>query len=208
MKKIYLVRHGESEGNVARIVGGKDFALTAIGLEQAEVVAKRVAHLGITQVVSSDFVRAQETVQIIANTLKLEPETVTAFGEKLAPSSFYGLPDDAPQELAYVREGNERMCDPSYRFEDGENFFDVHARVNQARAYLEDSEHECMLVVSHGFFLSYFIAALLLDEPEPSRAVLDLSLKLKLSNGGVTSFQLKDGVWKLHILNDHAYFAE
>jgi len=208
MKRVYLVRHGESTGNVRRIVGGKDFELTEIGRKQADKVAKRVVGLEINYIISSDFVRAQETAQIIATKLNLEPETIVAFGEKLAPTSFYGLPDDDPKELAYIEEGNVKMCDSSYRFEDGENFFDVHKRVNEARTYLEENENDHILVVSHGFFLSYFIAALLLDETEPSRKVLDVSLKLGLSNGGVTSFWFKNDKWKLDVFNDHAHFAE
>lgn len=208
MKRFYLVRHGESEGNVTHIVGGKELKLTEAGHQQAAQLAERVSHLEVQKLISSDFVRAQETIKPISEVMRSEVEVMPVFGEKMAPSSFYGLPDDDPQVLAYIKVGNEKMTDPTHRFEDGENFFDIHARVNEARTFLENCDLESVLVVSHSFFSSYFSASLLLDAREPAREVLELTLRLKLSNTGITYFQFEDGKWKLMIWNDHAHFAE
>ena len=54
MLQVYLVRHGETEWNVARrIQGQSDSPLTAMGVRQAQQVAERVQSAGITPIISS-----------------------------------------------------------------------------------------------------------------------------------------------------------
>ncbi len=56
MLQVYLVRHGETEWNVARrIQGQSDSPLTAMGVRQAQQVAERVKSAGITHIISSDL---------------------------------------------------------------------------------------------------------------------------------------------------------
>ena len=60
---IYLIRHGETVGNAARIVQRPDSPLSPRGLEQAERLARRLASAGIGRIVSSDRVRALATAE-------------------------------------------------------------------------------------------------------------------------------------------------
>ena len=62
----YIVRHGQSEGNVAGDIFGGDPALTKIGLEQAQSLSKLLGEISIDQIFSSDLVRAKQTAKIIA----------------------------------------------------------------------------------------------------------------------------------------------
>ncbi|MGK2959848.1 MAG: 2,3-diphosphoglycerate-dependent phosphoglycerate mutase GpmB [Candidatus Malihini olakiniferum] len=67
MLQVYLVRHGETEWNVARrIQGQSDSKLTAQGEQQAYQVANRVKTLGITHIFTSDLGRTRRTTEIIA----------------------------------------------------------------------------------------------------------------------------------------------
>ncbi|NDL61356.1 2,3-diphosphoglycerate-dependent phosphoglycerate mutase GpmB [Acerihabitans arboris] len=67
MLQVYLVRHGETEWNaLRRIQGQSDSALTAKGQRQAQQVAERVKHMGITHIISSDLGRTRHTADIIA----------------------------------------------------------------------------------------------------------------------------------------------
>ncbi|MGL9735859.1 MAG: 2,3-diphosphoglycerate-dependent phosphoglycerate mutase GpmB [Symbiopectobacterium sp.] len=67
MLQVYLVRHGETEWNVARrIQGQSDSPLTAQGEQQAYQVANRVKTLGITHIFTSDLGRTRRTTEIIA----------------------------------------------------------------------------------------------------------------------------------------------
>ncbi len=58
---IFLIRHGETEGNAARIVQRPESPLSERGAVQAERLARRLAREGIAQIVSSDLARAVTT---------------------------------------------------------------------------------------------------------------------------------------------------
>jgi broad specificity phosphatase PhoE len=63
----YFVRHGESEGNAARVFTGQtDSPLTARGREQAEAVALELANVKFDRIVSSDLSRTRDTAEVIA----------------------------------------------------------------------------------------------------------------------------------------------
>lgn len=67
MKKLYFIRHGESEMNVAgHFAGVTDTPLTAHGREQARRAGKKARDLHLDYIISSPLSRAHETAQIIA----------------------------------------------------------------------------------------------------------------------------------------------
>lgn len=64
---LILVRHGESEGNLRRVMQGQlDLPLTDAGREQARLVAARIASMPVVAIYSSPLSRAFETAQTIA----------------------------------------------------------------------------------------------------------------------------------------------
>jgi 2,3-bisphosphoglycerate-dependent phosphoglycerate mutase len=62
---IFLVRHGETDANAARIIQKPDAPLSQRGRDQAARLARRLASLGVAAIVSSDFPRAQVTAEHI-----------------------------------------------------------------------------------------------------------------------------------------------
>jgi len=60
---IFLVRHGETADNAARIVQLPAAPLSARGLAQAERLARRLAREGVAQILSSDLARARTTAE-------------------------------------------------------------------------------------------------------------------------------------------------
>ena len=64
---LYLIRHGESEGNASGVIQGRlDFGLTGLGRDQAQATADRLAGMGVHHIVTSPLRRAFETASIIA----------------------------------------------------------------------------------------------------------------------------------------------
>lgn len=64
---IYLVRHGETEWNVKKLLQGhSDSPLTETGLQQAENLAKKLDGITFSAMYSSDLLRAKRTAEIIA----------------------------------------------------------------------------------------------------------------------------------------------
>lgn len=72
-KFLWLIRHGESLGNLEqRIQGSDDSPLTDLGREQARLVAARLAQEAqLSEVISSSLSRAAETAEAISQTMNL-----------------------------------------------------------------------------------------------------------------------------------------
>jgi phosphoserine phosphatase len=78
----YFVRHGESEGNAARVFTGQtDSPLTARGREQAAAVADELATVKFDRIVSSDLSRTRDTAEVIARRHGIPVEVVRELRE-------------------------------------------------------------------------------------------------------------------------------
>ncbi|MEW6257742.1 MAG: histidine phosphatase family protein [Pseudomonadota bacterium] len=77
MKRLYLVRHGETDWNIAgRLQGSRDIALNALGRSQAAEVGRVLSQMAGRDIerlhfVSSPLSRAVETMRILRTTLDL-----------------------------------------------------------------------------------------------------------------------------------------
>jgi len=97
---LYLVRHGQSEGNVKRYFHGQtDYPLTALGREQAREVAEKLKDAKFTRCCTSDLQRAHQTALACLEYHKdVHPEIVTDLREH-----FVGDMEDLPWEEAERR---------------------------------------------------------------------------------------------------------
>ena len=97
---LYLVRHGQSEGNVKRYFHGQtDYPLTDHGREQAKEVAEKLKDVAFTRCCTSDLQRAYQTaLACLAHHRDVEPEIVTDLREH-----FVGDMEDLPWEEAERR---------------------------------------------------------------------------------------------------------
>ena len=80
--KIYLIRHGESVGNLHRIcLGHTDLDLTDLGLKQAKKTADALLGVDFTAIYSSDLIRAVHTAEPHAIKRGLNVNTSDSFRE-------------------------------------------------------------------------------------------------------------------------------
>src|SRR5437764_7482956 len=63
---ILVVRHGETDGNAARILQRPDVPLNARGMRQAELLARRLSGHGFVHILCSDLLRARMTAAPLA----------------------------------------------------------------------------------------------------------------------------------------------
>lgn len=73
--RLYLLRHGESEANVAGIINDDPYrpvALTPRGCEQAEAAAEGLRAVAISHAYASQFLRARQTADILLAALGLD----------------------------------------------------------------------------------------------------------------------------------------
>ncbi len=81
----YVIRHGETEGNVKQILQGhSNYPLTERGIAQAREAAVKLQNIHFDKVISSDLFRAKHTARL----LTLEKKIVLETTKKLRERSF------------------------------------------------------------------------------------------------------------------------
>lgn len=158
MKRLYLLRHGQTEFNVKKLVQGRcDSPLTDLGRKQAGMAAAWLkAHDVVPdKVVSSPLGRAMDTAQLVATEL-LGPDAAVEPCEGIIERS-YGTFEEGPHDALPTD-----VWDPG---EDlvpfgGEGSRALQERMVGALTNLMGSEGiETLLAVSHGSASRQFIRA-------------------------------------------------
>lgn len=211
MKRIYLVRHGESTSNVTGARQAFDDPLTDLGHKQAQFIAERVCKLPVEAFIASPFVRAKDTARYIAKRLDKEPEYSDLFVECNGPSQFRGCTDEDPATVAAYEEIRKNYGVPGWRFADEDTFEDQTTRAKAALAYLTSRLEEHVLVVTHGFFLRLLVAHVIFDlEPTP-RDIEKIHHSVSMMDNTSVTVLLHDeskvNPWRVGVYNDHAHLG-
>lgn len=207
--KVYMIRHGESEGNVLQSVQSNDENLTNTGHDQAKTVANRLKNIHLEKVIASSAVRTKQTAEYIANTKNLKVEAYDILVERKHPTSLIGRPRSSIEFQHYDGLKNKHLHDSNWRYEDSENFFDIIERAKCAKKLIEDEYPKNILVVTHGIFLRYFLGYVIFGNNFVSRLALYF-MKFRTTNTGVTVFELEKNEessikWTLMTWNDHSH---
>jgi probable phosphoglycerate mutase len=140
---ILLVRHGETDGNAARILQRPDVPLNDRGLRQAEQLAPRLSALGFARILCSDLLRARMTAAPLAARSGIAIEVSPLLQERnfgdLRGMAYAALPEDP--------------FGPDVRPPNGEDWPTFHARVADAFAFIlsrRRSMNGTLVVVTHG----------------------------------------------------------
>jgi len=140
---IFLIRHGETEGNAFRIVQRPDSPLSARGVVQAERLARRLARESIAQIVSSDLARAMTTARHLRDVTGVP----LAFDPLLQERNFGDIRGTPYAELGFD------IFAPDYGPPNGETWAAFHARVDRAWARVQElaaASGGHLAVVTHG----------------------------------------------------------
>lgn len=156
---IYIVRHGETEWNVRRIIQGhSDSPLTKKGIAQAKALARRFKTLHFDAIFSSDLVRAKRTAEIIALEKRLAIETTRVLREQ-----FFGKYEGAKRDDYYslFEKWNEMTDRKRHRFKISEDVESNEEAVIRFITFLREIavaySGKTVLVVSHGAIMRYFL---------------------------------------------------
>jgi len=209
IKRVYFIRHGQSEANEKNVLGGKSVQLSDQGHHQAVAVAERCQSIDIDTLYVSDFIRAEQTATAISEAIKIPLIKNPIFGEFLEASEFEGLAEDDDRVLAYRKERDFHVAaNPDWRHGDGETVSEFMERLHQARHVLESAVGENIAVVSHAFFIQSFVATILLNTNHPSQEWLSIIKTFTHSNTGISMLRYENKRWRVVVFNDHAHFAE
>jgi probable phosphoglycerate mutase len=143
VSRLFLIRHGETVGNAARIIQRPDNPLSPRGVVQAERLARRLAAEGVARILSSDLARAAATAEHLrkATGAPLDVEPL------LQERNFGDLRGTSYAELALD------PFAPDYAPPNGETWPVFHARVDRAWARVQElaaATAGSLAVVTHG----------------------------------------------------------
>lgn len=204
--KLYLLRHGESEGNRDNKFRGRaDFPLTETGKAQAECAGKYLKGTDFDIILSSPLKRAQETAKIAANHLNMDVVIDERFNNiKLGPWE--------GREKEFIKREFPKEWDlwtktPEYMHIDGmESLDELQMRTYKAVCDISSKYSGNVLIVTHRAVLKPMIAKLInIEKPYFWRIYLDTA--------SITVLELleEERGWMLKNLNINHYlndFAE
>lgn len=188
-----MVRHGETEENVAEIIQGQIHGrLTKRGLEQVRKLALRLKDEEIDVIFSSDLLRAKITALEIAKYHKQTPLYYSADFRERSYGVFEGKPVRYYLKVREAKGGSRESFVP----EGGESFVQVMERANKVlNKIFKDYKGRCVLVVAHGGFNKALLGVLL--KLPPSEAI-----NLEQANACINIIQVADNAQhKVHVIN-------
>jgi broad specificity phosphatase PhoE len=206
-RRLWVVRHGESAGNVASeraeeagaqlidlATRDADTPLSALGHRQSEALARWFADMPAAQrptvIYVSPFVRARQTAEHIARVLGL-PRSAMALDERLREREFGVLDMHTRHGIAArfpeLHEQRRRVGKFYFRPPGGESWCDVILRLRSVVEVLRrDHARDRVLVVAHQVLVN--CARYLLENLDEA-TLLALVRRAEIANCGVTEYQ-------------------
>lgn len=213
LKTVYLVRHGQSEHNVAPVFQSQDARLSDVGREQARLIAERVSDLDIDTLIASPLPRTMETAQIIGKAMGKELITSELLVERITPSFIEGKPYEDAESNKLWREWEANFYTPGARIADGENYEDLISRVDAALDLFNHDSSKSILVVSHGGFIRAMTARVALGQLLSPELMKKINNSVGTENTGITVLKYRAGFedeakWRLLSYNDHSHLVD
>jgi probable phosphoglycerate mutase len=197
--RIILVRHGETDWNATgRIQGHSDTPLNAVGLLQAQRVARRLAGEPVRALYSSDLARAFETATVIGQSLGL-PVVISPRLRERRYGTWEGLTAAEiqaryPEQFAQWRARSADFAPPY-----GETNRQL---LSRALSELQTIGHrhvgEVVVVVTHGGFC-YVLVNHLLGSIDGDRR------EFSFGNASIHILEVGDDRWSVISMNDIAH---
>jgi broad specificity phosphatase PhoE len=187
---VYFIRHGQTNGNLARRHQHPNTPLNSLGQKQVEAIVGRISALQPTHIITSTQLRAVETARILTSACDVIPQTNTEFKELEHPMGIVGTRYIGWTTIAYAWRwffGKEIAGGETYR-----QFLE---RIKRAKAVIEALPQDSkVIVVSHSVFTNIFIEHLCLDEKmsvwQATRSFLRI---LTLRNAGIIHLHYQPG---------------
>lgn len=209
MKNIYFVRHGESEGNQARLYQSSETSLSEKGHLQAKLIADRFSNIEIEIIISSDYLRARQTAQYISEVKAKDIIESQLFRERKRPSIQENQSKAIPELMAIDKEIKDNWGGVEWKYSDEENFTDLRQRAKECFEFLENMTEDNIVVVTHKNFLHCLLWYCLFGFEVTPREAIIVENNFILSNTGIVWMEYDEinNFWKIVTWNDHAHLG-
>jgi broad specificity phosphatase PhoE len=162
-KKIYIVRHGQTDFNLQNIVQGSgvDSSLNERGVAQAKAFFQYYKHVPFDKIYTSTLKRTKETVQGFLE-LGIPTEALAGLNEiSWGNKEGFKITPEEDQYYHYMLK-QWQLGDTSLRIEGGESPDDVVMRMKPAVDYIMSKPHEQnILICMHGRAIRILLCILL-----------------------------------------------
>lgn len=158
--KIYLIRHGQTTGDIEGRYGGDyDDSLTDEGQDQSLALAKKLVGQGIEMIFFSLKLRALETAYIIKDYLNIPFKMIEGLRER----NHYGVLTGLTEEEAKKTRPDlvELLNDNKNTIESGESYSDFSQRIKTVWETLLKTNHEVIGVITHGGVIRFIFSEIL-----------------------------------------------
>lgn len=163
MIKLYLVRHGETNGNVHQwYQGSTDVPLNEKGIAQATCLSQFLKDVPFTAIYSSPLERAKRTAEIVAKPHGLQVQTYKELAEinfgVWEGHTYKEITETWPGEIEAFYNSNGNM-----RARGGESFREVMDRITPKTKELlaKHQDGDTVLIASHGASIRCLLFGLL-----------------------------------------------
>lgn len=148
--KIYLIRHGQTTGDVEDRYGGAyDDDLSEKGITQSETLAQDLVNSGIQIIFSSPMKRAQQTAKILSNKLNCQILTIDDLRERNKNGILTGMTKS--EALLKYPELVEKLKDYKSQIEGAESQDDFEDRIKKSfLKIVSSSKYSTIGIVTHG----------------------------------------------------------
>lgn len=148
--KIYLIRHGQTTGDLENRYGGDyDDELTQEGEIQAHKLADKLNNSGVQVILVSPKIRAQQTAKILNTTLNCEFKTLENLRERNQNGVLTGMTRDEAK-VKYPKLVDE-VKNYKNQIEGAEGYQDFMARIKKVFAEIVNmANYSTIAVVTHG----------------------------------------------------------
>jgi broad specificity phosphatase PhoE len=209
MKNIYFVRHGESEGNQLRLYQSAETSLSEKGHSQAKLIADRFSNIEVEIIISSDYTRAKQTAEYIAQVTGKDIIENSLFRERKRPSIQENKSKNIPELQAIDEKIEKNWGGGEWKYSDEENFVNLRQRAKECFEFLENRQEDNIVVVTHKNFLHCLLWYRLFGlevTPKESRTIVSNFI---MSNTGIVWMQYDEveKFWKVVTWNDHAHLG-
>ena len=201
MTTIYLVRHGEAEGNIFRRFHGQyNSLLTPRGYQQVERVSKRFENIHLDACYSSDLTRTSLTARSVYIPQKLPLRRDPRFREV-----HVGRWEDVPYGYLNIFEADQMhrfSYDPENWFVEGGELFEAHTQrfLEGLTAAAENFDGGTIAVFSHGALIRNTLFRLFFRD--------DISDLKYSDNTGVCKLIYHNGSFTYDFLNDNSHIPQ
>lgn len=209
--KLYLVRHGETDAKEKGKRQTPNSPLSQKGKAQAEATGERLAREEFGFILSSEWPRAKQTAEIIAQKTNKKIEFLDNIHERKHDLRLAGVGLESQLNNQYSQEMNKNYHDLDWKFLDGcESLREAMSRAENVKDFLlKNFFDKTLVLVTHGIFLRCFWSICVLGKENQDGILLKLFHTPLFDNASISLiwYDRAYGLWRTEYLNSTEHLA-